>query len=322
MGWILPARGMVSVTSALRFKLCPPLPAPASNLGMTLPESGRVPPPGPKMWFIYWDPCGLVCYIFGWFVVLLANYVTIFEVRHSKADERVICSQGPAPRPLAQVLRPWFGFSTKNLTGILHGVIFQSIIVLILWSYARAGFTDPGSVKRGTASPEDAYPPADDPDRPFKPKRRFCPKCNCIKPPRAHHCSTCGRCVQKMVREANVDGDRMMRRTEALMPPCEGPPLPLGQQLRFVREGRGSSWSLCLTYARRACSGLKQHEALPALSVLGVRGRDVLLCPLRLALPLLLVRPDRACCTKCRASRSCLSPTPAGRIRAAAPTHL
>ena len=25
-----------------------------------------------------------------------------------------------------------------------------------------------------------------------------CVKCNCVKPPRSHHCSTCGRCVLKM----------------------------------------------------------------------------------------------------------------------------
>lgn len=29
-------------------------------------------------------------------------------------------------------------------------------------------------------------------------KARFCKKCNCVKPDRSHHCSTCGRCVLKM----------------------------------------------------------------------------------------------------------------------------
>ena len=27
---------------------------------------------------------------------------------------------------------------------------------------------------------------------------RFCLKCQCVKPPRAHHCSKCGRCVLRM----------------------------------------------------------------------------------------------------------------------------
>lgn len=48
------------------------------------------------------------------------------------------------------------------------------------------------------AREEDAIIPASDPDRETKPPRRFCKKCNCFKPPRAHHCRTCGRCVVKM----------------------------------------------------------------------------------------------------------------------------
>lgn len=52
------------------------------------------------MWFIYWDPCGLACYVFGWFVVLLANYVTLFEVRvpcYAEPNQRrVDANQPPA----------------------------------------------------------------------------------------------------------------------------------------------------------------------------------------------------------------------------------
>jgi hypothetical protein len=78
------------------------------------------------MWFIYWDPCGLVCYIFGWAVVLLANYSTIVEVVY-----------------------PWWGF--KPL-GVFHMVTFQCVIFLIMWSFIRAACTDPGSVECNTVS--------------------------------------------------------------------------------------------------------------------------------------------------------------------------
>ena len=27
---------------------------------------------------------------------------------------------------------------------------------------------------------------------------RRCKKCDCVKPPKSHHCSTCGRCVARM----------------------------------------------------------------------------------------------------------------------------
>lgn len=32
----------------------------------------------------------------------------------------------------------------------------------------------------------------------FKKMRRTCTKCECVKPPRAHHCSICGYCVLAM----------------------------------------------------------------------------------------------------------------------------
>ena len=123
-------------------------------------------------WFVYSDPCGLCCYLFGWSTVLFVDYMT-----------------------QVHVLWPWFRGSPW---GIAHAALFQAQIVLILWAYFRAATTDPGAVRKGTASKADALPPADDPERHWKPKRRYCEKCECIKPPRAHHCSTCQRCINKM----------------------------------------------------------------------------------------------------------------------------
>lgn len=124
------------------------------------------------MWFIWWDPCGLACYIFGWITIHFVNYVLINEV-----------------------VWPWWG-------GTLHGLAFvagwECLIVLICAAFMRAAGTDPGSVEMHTATKADIYPPETDPDAIFKPKRRFCEKCECVKPPRAHHCSTCGRCINKM----------------------------------------------------------------------------------------------------------------------------
>lgn len=119
----------------------------------------------------------IYCKLQGIATVLLVDYVTIFEV-----------------------LVPWFRLWRFQLLswGWLHVALFQAMIFLILISYVRAATSDPGSVEKGTASKKDIYPPPEDPDREFKPKRRFCEKCQCIKPPRAHHCSTCHRCINKM----------------------------------------------------------------------------------------------------------------------------
>lgn len=50
-------------------------------------------------------------------------------------------------------------------------------------------FSDPGCV------PSDAIPLTTATE---DEKLSLCVKCNCFKPPRAHHCSECGRCIIKM----------------------------------------------------------------------------------------------------------------------------
>lgn len=138
-------------------------------------------------WCVYNDPCGLFIFTFGVATVLFVNFTT-----------------------LVHVLWPWFfaaqhtrGFTAALLSspvGLTHAVVFQASCILILWSYFAASTTDPGSVKMKTANIADIYPPKDDPERAYKPQRRYCKKCECIKPPRAHHCSTCQRCINKMDR--------------------------------------------------------------------------------------------------------------------------
>jgi len=126
----------------------------------------------PFIWFIYRDPFGLFCFTFGISTVLFVCYVT-----------------------QTMVLWPWF---QGSLVGLIHASLFQMSVIFILWSYIMAATTDPGTVRRKTASDADRVPPLDDPERHLKRERRYCAKCKCIKPTRAHHCSTCQRCVEKM----------------------------------------------------------------------------------------------------------------------------
>jgi hypothetical protein len=119
------------------------------------------------MWFIWWDPCGLSCYLFGWATIFTVNYIVVVDI-----------------------LVPWVGYS---LPGWFAIAAYEGLIALICAAYIRAATTDPGSVPKNSANIEDVYP-ADI----WLPKRRVCEKCVCIKPPRAHHCSVCGRCINKM----------------------------------------------------------------------------------------------------------------------------
>ncbi|CAB4066155.1 ZDHHC3_7_25 [Lepeophtheirus salmonis] len=61
-------------------------------------------------------------------------------------------------------------------------------------SHLRAMLTDPGAVPRGNATKENIEKMG------FREGQVIfkCPKCSCIKPERAHHCSVCQRCVRKM----------------------------------------------------------------------------------------------------------------------------
>lgn len=87
-------------------------------------------------------------------------------------------------------------------TGRYSSAFVALLYLLLTWSYTTAVFTDPGSPlqsKRGYSNlpttENRAYTS-------FTVKSsgeiRFCKKCQTTKPDRAHHCSTCRRCVLKM----------------------------------------------------------------------------------------------------------------------------
>ncbi|MCJ1478884.1 palmitoyltransferase for Vac8p [Lambiella insularis] len=90
-------------------------------------------------------------------------------------------------------------------------VVGISIYVLLNWSYTTAVFTDPGSPRSPSSSSSAVagyahLPTHESPANPDLPSftvkstgaARFCKKCQARKPDRAHHCSTCRRCVLKM----------------------------------------------------------------------------------------------------------------------------
>ncbi|OMO97371.1 Zinc finger, DHHC-type, palmitoyltransferase [Corchorus capsularis] len=105
------------------------------------------------------------------------------------------------------------GFETFSAVLVLF--LFHFVLVMIIWSYSSVVLTDPGGVppnwkpprdeekgdtdplvSSGHGSPEVGHlgVPGDSPDRGIP----FCRKCNQFRPPRAHHCSVCKRCILKM----------------------------------------------------------------------------------------------------------------------------
>lgn len=78
---------------------------------------------------------------------------------------------------------------SPQLTGLITSaprwqlVLFNALVALLWHNYAKTVMTDPGGVPAGW-SPEVELP-----------EMRYCKKCEVLKPPRAHHCRYCKRCV-------------------------------------------------------------------------------------------------------------------------------
>ncbi|CAA0836385.1 Probable protein S-acyltransferase 16 [Striga hermonthica] len=90
----------------------------------------------------------------------------------------------------------WFGIWSSP--GMFHVTVFTFLAAMCVTSYRRAIYTDPGRV------PDTFMPDVEDSGNPIHEIKRksgdlrYCQKCALYKPPRAHHCRICNRCVLRM----------------------------------------------------------------------------------------------------------------------------
>ncbi|KAL1448608.1 palmitoyltransferase ZDHHC3 isoform X1 [Dermacentor albipictus] len=121
---------------------------------------------GRRFWFVR-DICGIICAVMTWLLVLYAQYVVV-----------------------GVILLP----SLYTYYGAFHLLLFELLAFLAVFSHVRTMVTDPGAVPRGTATREAVEQLG------LREGRLVykCPKCSCLKPERAHHCSVCQRCIRKM----------------------------------------------------------------------------------------------------------------------------
>ncbi|KAG7288807.1 SPS-sensor component ptr3 [Staphylotrichum longicolle] len=85
--------------------------------------------------------------------------------------------------------------------GKTAGTFGTALYLLANWCYTTAVFTPPGSTTNDngySTLPTHAAPTATSFTVKSNGELRFCKKCQARKPDRAHHCSTCRRCVLKM----------------------------------------------------------------------------------------------------------------------------
>lgn len=123
------------------------------------------------------DPCGIVCIIVTYVAIFYADYVVIrWIILHTMQD---------------------------SLWGPFHVVAFNTLLLLLLMSHLKAACSDPGVVPLPqsrmdfsdihTGSGSGANDECDERD-----EWTVCTRCETYRPPRAHHCRICQRCIRRM----------------------------------------------------------------------------------------------------------------------------
>ncbi|XP_069584969.1 palmitoyltransferase ZDHHC3-like isoform X1 [Ranitomeya imitator] len=121
------------------------------------------------------DPCGLLCVLLTYLSLGYADYVILRHVLLHSFSGSVWCP--------------------------LHAVGFNLLVSMLLACHSRAVFCDPGTVPL----PETAIDFSDlrsstprKSDRGGNEDWTVCHRCETYRPPRAHHCRVCHRCVRRM----------------------------------------------------------------------------------------------------------------------------
>ncbi|XP_017059326.1 palmitoyltransferase ZDHHC3 [Drosophila ficusphila] len=123
------------------------------------------------------DPCGIACLVVTYGAVLYADYVVI---------RWIILTTMPGSL--------WMSF---------HVVLFNTVVFLLAMSHSKAVFSDPGTVPLpanrldfSDLHTTNKNNPA--PGNGHSSEWTVCTRCETYRPPRAHHCRICKRCIRRM----------------------------------------------------------------------------------------------------------------------------
>ncbi|XP_064617211.1 palmitoyltransferase ZDHHC3-like [Liolophura sinensis] len=118
------------------------------------------------------DPCGFVCLIITYVALFYADYVVVKHLIMASMAE--------------------------TLWGAANAVVYNVVIFLAMAAHLRAVFSDPGIVPLPSTSLDfsDMHTGQRKQDR--SDGWTVCMKCETYRPPRAHHCRICRRCIRRM----------------------------------------------------------------------------------------------------------------------------
>lgn len=121
------------------------------------------------------DPCGIICILLTYGAVGYADYV---------------------------VLR-WIILMTmaESLWGALNAILFNTVVFMLFLSHIRAVFTDPGVIPLPHNNLDFSDLHSEAKGKLLSQQKEdwtVCARCETYRPPRAHHCRICQRCVRRM----------------------------------------------------------------------------------------------------------------------------
>ncbi|XP_012257947.2 palmitoyltransferase ZDHHC3-A [Athalia rosae] len=120
------------------------------------------------------DLCGIVCIIVTYIAVFYADYVVVrWIVLHTMQD---------------------------SLWGPFHVVTFNTVVLLLVMSHLKAVCSDPGVVPLPQTRMDfsDIHTGGNRDDFDERDDWTVCTRCETYRPPRAHHCRICKRCIRRM----------------------------------------------------------------------------------------------------------------------------
>ncbi|WCJ19267.1 DHHC-type zinc finger family protein [Euphorbia peplus] len=94
------------------------------------------------------------------------------------------------------IIENWIGLQSS--AGCLNALIFTLMASLCLFSFCSCVVTDPGHVPSSYLPDVELNNQSDQHSQSNDSQLKQCDKCGMSKPPRAHHCRICRRCVLRM----------------------------------------------------------------------------------------------------------------------------
>lgn len=154
------------------------------------------------------DPCGIICILITYLAIIYADYVVtkwiILQTMQNRLDiEKYLVNLMGNKTCSSQHLDNLYIFKSilffpyvYSLWGPVHVVSFNTLIFLMVMAHLKAVFCDPGTVplpqnrldfsdlhsKKNRYSDDDEW--------------TVCTRCETYRPPRAHHCRICKRCIR------------------------------------------------------------------------------------------------------------------------------